>query len=201
MSACLACGRGFHRECKRCSRGACHPQEENHATRGLEQESNGNGEPQKRKKTEEGLKDPKSTGRKRAAKIYPIDLSAPCEWRGLRDCGGGSRPIIGCLDGNQKHRHHGPIKDPRRNHEGNVHRICSACHVHWHELNDLVYDEEKYRLLPHNPVPATDLEIVQNIMDWKTGEMGKRFELASSKNLEKYNASQLDLLAQNLDED
>lgn len=200
MSGCLACGRGFHHECVKCRKDKCH-KEVDSDTSLREIEINDEHEfiaPQSRKSAKENLKDPKSTGRKRAAQLYPIIPDDPCEWRSLRNCGGGRRPIIGCLDGNQKHRHHGPVKDTTRNEQGNVHRICTACHVHWHELNDLVYVEKDFNLLPHQPVPATDLDIIQNILDWKSGAIGKRFELASSKNQEKFkNATQLSLLPSN----
>lgn len=201
MSACVSCGRGFHRECHRCSKGKCHPELEsatsvlliNGEGTEIEEENEPNQEkPKKRKSARENLKDPKSTGRKRAAQLYPIDSDAACEWRGFRNCGGGRRPIIGCLDGSQTHRHHGPVKETTRNELGNVHRICHDCHNHWHELNDLVYDEREFNLLPHQPVPATDQEIVKNILDWKSGEMGRRFELASSKNAAKFRKSILE---------
>jgi hypothetical protein len=123
-----------------------------------------------------------STGRKRAARVYQVDKEAPCEWQKQRNCGGGLRPIIGCYDGKQKHLHHGPVKKTTRNELGNVHRICTNCHNHWHELNDLIYNEANYELLPHAPVPANDVDLIQNVLDWKSGEMGRRFELASSKN-------------------
>lgn len=204
MSACVYCGRGFHLECRKCRKGKCHSGTDAVTTIGeVETESHDKNqeEPRKRKSAKENLSDPKSTGRKRAAILYPIDGNAPCEWRGKRNCGGGRRPIIGCLDGVQKHRHHGPVKDTTRNELGNVHRICTDCHVHWHELNDLIYVEREYNLLPHQPVPATDLEIVQNKLDWTSGKMGRMFELASSKNQEKHrNATQLDLPTYSPDE-
>lgn len=175
---CLLCGRGFCVECRKCRKGKCHDKE--NSTPVAESES-GNDEPKPRKdRTAAGLRDPKSTGRKRAARLYPLDANEPCEWRGLKLCGGGRVPVIGCYDGKQEHRHHGPIKNPTRNHAGNVHRICAACHVHWHELNDLVYDEAEFALLPHDPVPATDEEIIKNSLEWKTGEMKKKYTLASS---------------------
>ena len=123
-----------------------------------------------------------STGRKRAAELYPIDADAPCEWRGKRNCGGGRVPIIGCYAGKQKHRHHGPVKRTTRNERGNVHRICTACHVHWHELNDLEYDEREYELLPHLPTDCDDATILLNEAKWKSGEMGRTYKLASSQN-------------------
>lgn len=181
--ACAACGRNLHKECRKgCKK--CHPSENiSHpiVAEGLkENESTETSSPRQPKRT--NLKDPLSTGRKRAAEIYPLDRNSPCEWRGLRNCGGGLRPIIGCYDGNQQHRHHGPVKKTTRNESGNVHRICDDCHVHWHELNDLIYDESKYNLLPHDPVEASTEELVQNKLAWVSGEMAKRFELASAHN-------------------
>jgi hypothetical protein len=139
-------------------------------------------EPKTNKKgsTREGLKDPKSTGRKRAARLYPIIADGRCEWQGKKNCGGGRVPIVGCIDGKQTDRHHGPVKNTTRNHSGNVHRICKSCHNHWHELNDLIYDEKDYGLLPHDPEDATVEECAQAQLDWITGEMAKRYKLASS---------------------
>lgn len=195
---CLSCGRGFHKECKRCRSKKCH-KFDTFVTEGAEKEeeyesasATGDSVLQPKRRKKDDLKDPKSTGRKRAARLYPLDSNSPCEWRGLRNCGGGLRPIIGCLNGNQEHRHHGPIKDTTRNELGNVHRICNDCHNHWHELNDLVYIQKDYELLPHNPVEATPKDIIEYTLKWKTGEMGKLFELASSKNKEKYDAKQLE---------
>ena len=85
------------------------------------------------------LKDQQSTGRKRAAVMYPLDYSAPCEWQGLRLAGGGQFPIVGCTKGLQQARHHGPDKNTLNNEEGNVHRICHFCHNRWHTLNDGEY--------------------------------------------------------------
>lgn len=170
---CTPCGRGFHKECRKGCK-SCHPLEEMTVHEEIEDV------PEKRKKN--NLLDPKSTGRKRAARLYPIIPDDPCEWKGKKNCGGGRRPIIGCYDGTQKHRHHGPIKDTTRNEQGNVHRICTSCHIHWHELNDLIYDSSDYELLPHAPVDATDLETIQNALDWQSGEIGRKYELASSRN-------------------
>lgn len=188
---CLACGRGFHREClhkKGCSK--CHPKGEGSIVVPGESEnrtgSNEQTTDQPRVPKRANLKDPESTGRKRAAKLYPIENGAACEWQRKKNCGGGRRPIIGCYDGIQQHRHHGPVKRTTRNELGNVHRICDDCHVHWHELNDLIYDETEYGLLPHDPIPATDEEVIKNVLEWKTGEMGKKFQLASTQNLKKF---------------
>lgn len=173
MAPCVPCGRNFHCECRKGCR-KCHPKEKKETT---------NSEPTaptQRKKN--NLRDAESTGRKRAARLYPINPDAACQWQGKKNCGGGKRPIVGCLSGLQKHRHHGPIKNTTRNEEGNVHLICTGCHGHWHELNDLVYDQKDYELLPHAPVVAEPIEIMTNLIDWKSGAMGKKYELASSKN-------------------
>lgn len=135
--------------------------------------------------TAKQLKDPLSTGRKRAAKLYPIHDSEPCEWRGQKNCGGGERPITGCLSGNQESRHHGPVKDTTRNHQGNVHRICTKCHNRWHLLNDLIYDQERYSLLPHDPSPCGEDELWLYEAKWASGQMNKEFELAHGSTLKK----------------
>ncbi|MGH7791441.1 MAG: hypothetical protein ACREOB_03915 [Thermodesulfobacteriota bacterium] len=169
--SCLACGRKFHEECDLgCE--SCHPTPEPVIV-----EKRSVGRPLSDPKT---MKDPKSTGRKRAALLYPIDKTLDCEWKGKKNCGGGTFPIIGCSEGNQIDRHHGPIKDPTRNEMGNVHRICKPCHNHWHELNDLVYKEEEFSKTKHEPVAASKQEIAVNAILWKNGEMGRRHTLASS---------------------
>lgn len=98
------------------------------------------------------IKDKTSAGRKRAATIAPIFPGMECEWAGLRNAGGGPRPIVGCRgnliqekngtdpDYLQGDRHHGPNKSTLENTPGiNLHRICAACHTHWHVLNDPFY--------------------------------------------------------------
>lgn len=68
-----------------------------------------------------------ASGRKLAAKLYPLDSNAPCEWKGKANCGGGDFPILGCPSmgkGVQQARHHGPEKNVQNNEPGNVHRIC-----------------------------------------------------------------------------
>lgn len=103
-------------------------------------------EQQKRKgKSTRRLKDPESTGRKRAKKLYPLDREAACEWRGLmpRDVqtlSGSRLPFGPCESGKQQARHHGPDKNPLNNEPENVHRICHRDHNLWHALNDEDYD-------------------------------------------------------------
>lgn len=90
-----------------------------------------------------------STGRRRAAMLYPIMENMVCEWAGLKFAGGGVEPIIGC-QGNiltsdkgptRGDRHHGPDKNVINNSPGNVHRICSSCHNSWHSKNNKYYGE------------------------------------------------------------
>lgn len=159
---CASCGRGFHEECDvGCSR--CHPTVEKAIkTLGI---GDGMGAPIK---DVDKITDPYSTGRKRAAKQYPIFKTNPCEWRKKKNCGGGAAPITGCIDGFQHDRHHGPVKNPLRNEPGNVHRICKKCHNRWHAENDHIYDEETYNEMPHRPVAATDEELMANEIYWGT---------------------------------
>ena len=95
-----------------------------------------------------------SAGRKRAAVDYPIDADAACEWQGLKNCGGGKEPVVGCLVGKQEHRHHGPDKTTSNNSSNNVHRICSSCHNLWHARNDKYPRKELAKIL-HSPTEAT----------------------------------------------
>ncbi len=97
------------------------------------------------------ISDITSTGRKRAAMLYPIMEGMLCEWSGLKFAGGGVEPIIGC-DGNTLHsgkgpdkgdRHHGPDKNVINNSPENVHRICSTCHNRTHALNNRYYDKPR----------------------------------------------------------
>lgn len=83
--------------------------------------------------------DIESTGRKRAAKEFPLEEGMACEWRGLKFAGGGIEPITGCIDGIGTNRHHGPDKNTLNNTVGNVHRICPKCHNRWHTKNDPHY--------------------------------------------------------------
>lgn len=87
-------------------------------------------------KLDDSLIDPQSTGRKRAARIYPLDKTAPCEWRGINQPGGSLFPLQDCVDGYQQARHHGPDYSTLNNDAGNVHRICHKHHNRFHALND-----------------------------------------------------------------
>lgn len=93
-----------------------------------------------------------STGRKRAAMLYPIFPGMTCEWAWLKRAGGGIAPIVGCA-GNKIHesrtgsdrgdRHHGPSKNVLNNSPGNLHRICTFCHATWHQANDRYYSKPR----------------------------------------------------------
>lgn len=159
---CFNCGRGFHDECTtECD--SCHPDLVKEAKKQLGL-GKSIGAPIK---DDADVNDPYSTGRKRAAIKFPLYRTNPCEWRGKKNCGGGLNPIVGCITGLQEHRHHGPIKDPLHNERGNVHRICTFCHNRWHELNNHVYDEMRFAEMPHSPVAATELELLENEAFWR----------------------------------
>jgi len=144
---CISCIRGFHWEClvnestdEECCCGGKSDQII------FEEEGSEVQQRTRRNKQDEEVRDPHSTGRKRAAKLYPLDSSASCEWQGKSNKGGGKFPIQGCIDGLQQARHHGPDKNTLNNLEGNVHRICHGCHNRWHALNDPGY------MMPAEPV-------------------------------------------------
>ena len=105
-------------------------------------------------------KDEQSSGRKLAARLYPLDRNAPCEWREKADCGG-LKGIVGCLTGLQQARHHGPDKSVNNNEQGNVWRICHACHNRWHSANDEDYNWNATVYAPHNPRPMSPEEMQQ----------------------------------------
>lgn len=96
-------------------------------------------------------KDPVSTGRKRAAEMYPIESGMVCEWANLGSAGGGVVPIIGCLGRPASDRHHGPDKNTMNNAPGNLHRICDYCHNTWHALNDPHYGDRPDHTRPFVP--------------------------------------------------
>lgn len=96
-------------------------------------------------------KDPVSTGRKRAAEMYPISTGMVCEWAGLAKAGGGVVPIVGCVGRPASDRHHGPDKNTMNNAPTNLHRICDHCHNTWHALNDPHYGERPVHTQPFIP--------------------------------------------------
>lgn len=167
--ACYRCATGLHEECINTSAAldwkCCCKQEQSFVpsvdsqlTEGLAWQ-----------KDDTAVKDVKSTGRKRAAVLFPLDKEAPCEWQGLKFAGGGKHPVIGCVNNNQKARHHGPDKNTLNNSVGNVHRICTHCHNRWHTLNDPDYYPDDDDFVAHDPTTeATDLELATNELSWAT---------------------------------
>lgn len=117
-------------------------------------------------KDDSNLRDQQSTGRKRAAAKFPLDETSPCEWSMKKNCGGGKKPIVGCVTGLQMARHHGPDKNTLNNDVGNVHRICHTCHNRWHTLNDDGYDWSAVQE-PHSPREATVLDISESEEFWQ----------------------------------
>jgi hypothetical protein len=108
-------------------------------------------------------KDQQSTGRKYAARHFPLAKDQACEWQGQSNCGGGIYPIIGCIAGLQQARHHGPDKDVNNNESTNLHRICHFCHNRWHAANDPEYNwDRSSEYPPHNPRPMTSEEAQQS---------------------------------------
>lgn len=171
--ACNNCNSGLHWECSKITDGACCCKTSPPTPVAEEKEEEDYDDDERRTsyrtyKREGSLKDQQSTGRKRAAKLYPLDPAASCEWRGLKHAGGGKIPIVGCPSGFQQARHHGPDKNTLNNDKGNVHRICHTCHNRWHTENDGGYGVED-SILKHDPnTLATPEEIVANIAYWAT---------------------------------
>lgn len=131
----------------------------------------------RRTKRDAALKDQQSTGRKRAAKLYPLNRDAPCEWRGKANCGGGPFPIIGCISGLQEARHHGPDKSVVNNEEGNVHRICHYCHYNWHAKNNADYDWNSTSVNSHNPRKASNEELQTSALKELAYKAGKKVKI------------------------
>jgi hypothetical protein len=123
-------------------------------------------------KDDSNLRDQQSTGRKRAARWFPLDENALCEWAGKTNCGGGKHPITGCVANLQQARHHGPDKNTLNNEKGNVHRICHTCHNRWHTLNDDGYVWGGVHE-PHDPKQASAEELVESENFWKDRKVVK----------------------------
>lgn len=119
-----------------------------------------------RRNSRSGGSSSQSAGRKIAARRYPLNEEADCEWQGKANCGGGDYPILGCLEGKQQARHHGPEKNVQNNEEGNVHRICHYCHYRWHAKNDPSYDWNAGVWPAHNPRPMVESEQREQAVDY-----------------------------------
>lgn len=161
---CVACLQGQEWEC----RGNCSSATSSSvAEPAIEVEIEGE-EPQQliTYKDESTLRDQQSTGRKRAARAFPLEAEKACEWNLQQNCGGGKYPIVGCREGMQQARHHGPDKNTLNNEVGNVHRICHECHNRWHTLNDKDYNWSGPHDA-HNPCACSIAVIEVNEAFWK----------------------------------
>ena len=147
-NVCFPCLRGLHEACKvagcECTHVVAVGPEVITGDESSETEESGNSTQGRvrRNKPDAALKDQQSTGRKRAAQLYPLDREAPCEWLGKQGMGGGTKPINGCPVADnctQQARHHGPDKNTLNNEPNNVHRIGHLCHNRWHAANDPDY--------------------------------------------------------------
>lgn len=185
-SVCLACKASFHDECEDmwngvlaessfcCCEGMFSLDGNGKTLPDIEEDIEAYFDGYTGSKALEEYADPISTGRKEAAKKFPINPGMVCEWAWLRYAGGGIEPIIGCPGHPAEAIHHGPDKNTMRNVEGNIHRICAECHNRWHAANDKYYGErptladggvdasvpfhpidengKRYDPLPHDPV-------------------------------------------------
>lgn len=171
---CLPCATGFHIECWEPDEdGNCHCIQ-NSAPIVIESTKERGGQI----KEMADVGDLESTGRKRAAKMYPLRREEDCEWKGLKNAGGGAKPIVGCLAGKQEAIHHGPDKNTLANWVGNVHRICARCHNRWHTENDKLYPsirpagDNPYlplsgETIAHDAVTTfTPIEFADNELEW-----------------------------------
>jgi hypothetical protein len=150
-------------------------------------------------KPADSITDVQSTGRKRAAVMYPISDGMICEWSQLRYAGGGVIPVIGCFNNPATDTHHGPSKSTLDNRPENVHRICATCHVRWHSANDQYYGKRPDHGEPFIPIDdwywtdhdretkATPEEVVlaQTQGEWKAREAMKIGEYLERRNQEK----------------
>lgn len=150
--SCISCGRQMHDECEEPTGGGCCCTQESSSPLAPE-------EPVTRRRENVTV----SAGRKRAAVDFPIDRDAPCEWRLKANCGGGFAPILGCITGYQRSRHHGPDKRTTNNDRSNISIICHDCHNRWHTANDSLYGDEKcpVGIQPKDPRPMTSAEMME----------------------------------------
>ena len=165
--ACISCGRGIIGECD-CATGEESLNETTDDSSPVADFKRAPGRPQKENAE---LIDPSSTGRKRAAQLYPLDPEAWCEWKDRANCGGGKYPILGCSNGKQRNIHHGPDKETTNNSRHNIHLICPDCHNRWHAANDGDHDKN----IPHAPRDASFVERQQRMSEEFIKEMkGKK---------------------------
>lgn len=98
------------------------------------------------------LVDPKSTGRKRQGRMYPIQKGQVCEWAGKLIRLADLPEVVGCINSPATDLHHGPDKNTLNNEKvtwwngpigtlENTHIICSDCHNSLHAKHDDFYPE------------------------------------------------------------
>lgn len=181
---CIPCVVGFHHECFNIEIGAsddagaffvCCCDNSDAATI---KPSNPEGIFERALKEADQIKDPTSTGRKRAVLVKPINEGDICEWAGLALAGGGVVPIVGCQGNLATNVHHGPDKDTLNNALENLHKICATCHNRWHTVNDPFYPKvrppggtpfvpELLTMKPHDPdTKATEAQITAHEKKW-----------------------------------
>lgn len=186
MTQCLECASGFHPLCERGGCELCHEtqegpsgadvatlSDEDLSAGGFRRVSLGEKTGADRKRTRERtkndqqLKDPHSTGRKRAVTLHGhADSTQPCEWQGKANCGGGRFPILGCVSGVQENLHHGPDKNTLNNERSNIHKICSQCHNRWHTLNDPGYEPDGHHE-SHSPREPERADVLEDNKRWQ----------------------------------
>lgn len=176
---CLACKASYHDECQEmwddnlaedafcCCNGAFSLDGGKGPVDAIEEEIEAYFEGYSGSKSLEDYADPISTGRKEAAKKFPINPGMVCEWAWLRYAGGGVEPIVGCPGHPAEAIHHGPDKNTMRNVDGNIHRICAECHNRWHATNDKYYGER-----PATPDGKVDASVPFHPID----ENGNRYD-------------------------
>lgn len=134
-------------------------------------------------KDNEDVTDLESTGRKRAAQLYPLKEGMICEWANLKYAGGGVVSVVGCNGNLATNRHHGPDKNTLNNEVGNVHRICASCHNRYHSANDSFYNGDRPSgsipwlpsgtLIAHDTeTKASPQEIIESELKWRTQKKG-----------------------------
>lgn len=113
------------------------------------------------------MKDPVSTGRKRAAVLYPISGGQVCDWAWKKNCGGGIEPITGCTGRPASHIHHGPDKSTLNNDKTNISLVCEFCHNRWHVANDKYYGTrpvDNSTWIPHVNIIGRDIQPLSSIL-------------------------------------
>jgi len=192
---CLECASGFHNLCEEGGCNGCHATQEVPGIAGLDLtdsgfrpiesgpsgkgkgQDSGSGQQESRSgsrrrtsdrtKNDQQLKDPHSTGRKRAVTLHGhADPTQPCEWQGKANCGGGHFPILGCMSGVQENLHHGPDKNTLNNERSNIHKICSQCHNRWHTLNDPGYEPDGHHE-SHSPREPERADVLEDNKRWQ----------------------------------